>query len=60
MANYLAGLKAIFVDYGLDHIIFVDDRLQMYLKSLDKQTLTFIYLGFYITFNTVRRSYHDG
>ena len=34
IANYLAGIKAIFIIYCLDHTIFSDNRIQLYLKSL--------------------------
>ena len=34
IANYLAGIKAMFIVYDLNHTIFLDNRIQLYLKSL--------------------------
>ena len=34
IANYLAGIKAMFIIYHLDHSVFSDNRIQLYLKSL--------------------------
>ena len=34
IANYLAGIKAMFIIYHLDHTVFSDNRIQLYLKSL--------------------------
>ena len=34
IANYLARIKAMFVIYNLDHTVFSDSRIQLYLKSL--------------------------
>ena len=34
IANHLAGIKAMFMVYNLDHTAFLDNRIQLYLKSL--------------------------
>ena len=34
IANYLAGIKAMFIIYHLDHTVFSGNRIQLYLKSL--------------------------
>ena len=34
IANHVAGIKTIFIIYNLDHTVFSDNRIQLYLKSL--------------------------